>query len=473
MPVSELKLRSFRGFAEATLPLSPLTVLLGPNSAGKSCFGHALVGLAQAQRHAGGNAIDLAPPPGATEETWPVDLGSFEELHTTGMKGPVGIEVETEQGRVVMEFGSLERFPLRLSRIEFPSLRAGQAGEAGSVREVTANSLGVSTSATPPTKGGGGHWSESFDRAAADTWRDGEGREVSLSLRGIEITAAVLAHTGSAVEFSADAGRWLSSYLRSVRYLRAIRQGPQRRYRRPESPVDSIGPAGTWTADVLAVHGPDPSPVAEPPAPSSIEQALRVLDAPWTSLPSTLLQSVGYWLRHLQLGTEIEADPVDGGRAVTLNARLRLEGRARPLTDLGFGLSQVIPLLVAGQRLGRDDLLVVELPEAHLHPAPQALLADFFCSIVKRGARLLVETHSESLFHRLRLRAALDLDLAKDIGVWFLDRPNTDTGLCGEPRRVRLDDELHWPVGFLLEGYEDEIALRAARGARKQSGARR
>src|SRR5260221_2210916 len=147
------------------------------------------------------------------------------------------------------------------------------------------------------------------------------------------------------------------------------------------------------------------------------------------------------------------------------------DGQARrDITELGFGVSQVAPILVAGLLQRPGSLFVVDLPEAHLHPRPQGPLADFFCSLALSGRYSLVETHSEMFFQRLRLRAALDPELGKMIAVYFIDAPRE--GRCSIPRAVGLDveQELRWPEGFLNESWEEETKLLAARqsGDKKQ-----
>src|SRR5262249_2170490 len=104
-----------------------------------------------------------------------------------------------------------------------------------------------------------------------------------------------------------------------------------------------------------------------------------------------------------------------------------------------------------------------------LHPRPQAALADFFCALALSGRRAIVETHSELFFHRLRLRAALNHQLADQIAAHVLDCPDKD-GYCRPPRELSLKEgaEVSWPEGFLIEGIEEQEALHAANAARKR-----
>jgi predicted ATPase len=153
---------------------------------------------------------------------------------------------------------------------------------------------------------------------------------------------------------------------------------------------------------------------------------------------------------------------------------LRIEvagGRNRDVTEVGFGVSQVVPVLLAGLLQSRKSPFIVDLPEAHLHPRSQALLADFFCSICINGTTSIVETHSEAFFHQLRLRVAENPALASMIGIYFVDAATAEG--CSVPRLIGLEerDEIIWPEGFLNDSWEREIRIQELRENRAKSTA--
>ena len=262
----------------------------------------------------------------------------------------------------------------------------------------------------------------------------------------------------------------LRNGLNKLSYLSPNRAGPLRGYPRPPRSVTDIGHMGQWTADYLLRRGAVERSYCKPPEiPADPASAGRQLDVPWAEQESLLAVAVNFWMQHLRLAKRIDVEDAQQGRELRLNACVAQDHPARPLTDVGFGLSQALPIIVAGLGAADGGLLVVEQPEAQLHPLPQALLADFFCSLVKSGRRALVETHSEAFFHRLRLWAALDDDLAKKIAVYFIAQPAPD-GCCQQPQPVPLtdDDHLNWPPGFLMEGLDEELCIAAARTARSR-----
>jgi predicted ATPase len=193
------------------------------------------------------------------------------------------------------------------------------------------------------------------------------------------------------------------------------------------------------------------------------------LDVPWTTREGALGNAIGWWLEHLDLARSITTlKSPRNDEELEIRATLH-DQPSRDLTEIGFGVSQVVPVLAAGLLEQGGGLFVVDLPEAHLHPRPQAKLADFFCSVALSGRQTLVETHSEMFFHQLRLRAAMNESLRDLIAVYFIDPPVD--ACCSMPRRVGLgfDDELKWPVGFLQEGWETETRINAVRHARKET----
>jgi predicted ATPase len=137
------------------------------------------------------------------------------------------------------------------------------------------------------------------------------------------------------------------------------------------------------------------------------------------------------------------------------------------ITEVGFGISQVLPVLVAGLLQPTHGLFIVDLPEAHLHPKPQAELADFFCSLALSDRRVLVETHSDMFINQLRLRAEMTPELRDKIAVYFVDPPIN--GCCCNPRRVELslEGELRWPADFMQETWEIETKISAAQETRR------
>ena len=135
------------------------------------------------------------------------------------------------------------------------------------------------------------------------------------------------------------------------------------------------------------------------------------------------------------------------------------------LTNVGVGVSQLVPVVV---RLLSEPgaVVLLEQPELHLHPAVQQRLADFLLACAKSGRQLIVETHSEYLVSRLRLRIAQDMEdrLLSMVSFIFVERDKqgqTHYNVVSPNRFGGLDPEA--PKGFFDQTpQESQDILRAA-----------
>ena len=116
----------------------------------------------------------------------------------------------------------------------------------------------------------------------------------------------------------------------------------------------------------------------------------------------------------------------------------KVKGPQRNLTDVGYGVSQVLPVII--ELLQKDaSLFLLQQPEVHLHPSAQAALATFFCEIAKPNRQLVVETHSDHLLDRVRMDIRDGTTKLKpdDVSILFFERDNLDVKI----HSLRLDKE--------------------------------
>lgn len=466
--ISSITLKRFRGYRDQTLELKPLTVLLGANSAGKSSFLHALAALHGIQT-LGSTPATLLPRMDGSP-LWPLDFGSREQLQHDGTleEGGVGIGVSTRDadgrgGHVAYEFGRPGEAGLDLSGIEVDEgLPATAARTAVYPVVVSAGELALGdVREIPVTFGATSGWLQRH----GDQWWDDLGMPVEVNFSNLELRHYL---RGTTIAWSSSGRQQdVLDNVKRLRYLRAARTRPRRTYdSRPVGLADDyVGSAGQWTAEALEVLRHRTTRWREPlPDLVKPDEAARYINGERDQAQEMrLVDAVHRWIKRLGIAEETHAER--RGSDLRLLVALSAASTKRALPDLGFGVSQLLPLIVQGLALPADGTLIVEQPEAQLHPRPQALLADFFCGMVEAGRNVLVETHSEAFFRRLHLHAMLDPELATKIRVYFVDAH--EGSACAIPKEVDLGAEggIQWPTGFMHEGIQAQASYAAVRAA--------
>ncbi|MFX1296288.1 MAG: DUF3696 domain-containing protein, partial [Promethearchaeota archaeon] len=120
------------------------------------------------------------------------------------------------------------------------------------------------------------------------------------------------------------------------------------------------------------------------------------------------------------------------------------------IADMGFGVSQLLPIIIEGFIIPKNSMILIEQPEIHLHPKSQSNLADLFIEIMNEGKKLLIETHSIYLLNRIQRRIAEKQISNEDIIIYYITLDNKGSNL----KKLELDEN-----GFLQEipeGFFDE-----------------
>lgn len=231
----------------------------------------------------------------------------------------------------------------------------------------------------------------------------------------------------------------------SLKYLGPLRDEPKPLYPiAGSSDPEDIGVRGEHTAAVLHLHQGTRIDYIPSEVFNDSTAKVRVKS-------ETLLGSVRDWIRYMGVGSNVES-----GDSGNLGHRLQIattdEDSMHDLTQVGVGVSQVLPILVLALLAESGDTLIFEQPELHLHPRVQSRLADFFVSMTLLGKQCIVETHSDFLINRLRYRAAVadDDSVAKSVIMYFVEKQ----GLRSSYRPVRISEFgviADWPRGFFDE----------------------
>ena len=171
-------------------------------------------------------------------------------------------------------------------------------------------------------------------------------------------------------------------------------------------------------------------------------------------------EKVAQALRHLGLISEFNIQPIAENRKdYEVRVRLGSNSSEVSIADVGFGVSQILPVLVLCYYVPEGSTIILEQPEIHLHPSAQTALADIFIDTMKtRNVQIILESHSEHLLRRLQRRVAEEQLGDRDAALYFCQ--TSDRGRS-EIVALELDpygNINNWPDGF----FGDELGELAA-----------
>ncbi|MCH7963064.1 MAG: AAA family ATPase [Bacteroidetes bacterium] len=188
----------------------------------------------------------------------------------------------------------------------------------------------------------------------------------------------------------------INSIFNSISYICPARIEPKEDYLIPKTHND-VGKAGQFASQILKEQ-------------SGTLVSYRRLGGKdngieYLSDKRKLLDAVKYWMCDVfDVADDIYSEKEeDSYRIILVNKNLKVN-----IKHVGFGISQLLPIVVQGLIMKEDGILIVEQPEIHLHPKIQSLLYDFLYSLTLDGKKVIVETHSSHFITRMRRRIAED-----------------------------------------------------------------
>jgi predicted ATPase len=173
-------------------------------------------------------------------------------------------------------------------------------------------------------------------------------------------------------------------------------------------------------------------------------------------------EQVSNWLQQAEIANDLHIK-ILSSRHFEIRLKHPYSNEEENLADVGFGCSQILPILVAGYSRPSDSILIIEQPEIHLHPRAQAELGTFLYDISKRNLQLFVETHSEHLLLRLLSYVAEGKLTPDDINVFYVYAKKDTHKKCVKLMSIGNDGifKEKWPEGFFPERLRE--AKRLAR----------
>lgn len=249
-----------------------------------------------------------------------------------------------------------------------------------------------------------------------------------------------------------DFSREFEILMDKIAYLGPLREHPRRLYIWRGTAPREIGLKGERTIELLASR--------------------RERSASESNVNPLLIDQVSDWLKKMKLVDDFRIETISAARRFYETRVKTVSARAESsLADVGFGLSQVLPVITLLFFVPEGSIVLMEQPEIHLHPCAQARLADLFLHVAEsRKLQLIVESHSEYFLRRLQRRVAEpepEFANPEHIRMYFCEV--VDGHSIARPVEIDKYGQIkNWPENFFGEVSEDLHAMTDAALARRR-----
>ena len=458
--LTSLRIQNFKAWKDTgPVRLAPLTVIFGTNSAGKSSLGHLLLALKQTAL-----ATDRKRALHLGDTNTLIDLGTFKDcLYGHDLSAGLEFELAWDLPKTLTFRDLHERrnpysgnalslsASLKASKKEQPEMQ----GFTYDLRNGSESILSVNHALN-----GGGRWkliSEKYNFVPS-VGRQWDLTEPEKFYRVSETSLSRYQNAGFLTLFALATERMLAG----ISYLGPLRNHPQRTYQWSGDTPEDVGQKGEFAVPAILAARDDG----------------RKLNRGKKRQMKPFAEFVAEWLTEMGVIHSFSVRPVaEGRKEFEVLIKTQAWSPEVKITDVGFGVSQVLPALVQAFYCPPHSTVWMEQPEIHLHPQVQSVLADVFLSAVqayqdgeKRNVQLIIESHSEHFLTRLQRRIAEGLIAPNDVAVYFCR--NTKDGAVLEPLDLDLFGEIkNWPPDFFGDQMADLSARTIAAMRRKQQGA--
>jgi len=445
--LTSLRIQNFKAWKDTgPTPLAPLTILFGANSSGKSSLGHLLLALKQTAL-----SSDRRRPLQLGDDRSLVELGSFQEcLHNNDLTQPLNFELGWRPDELLAVHDPISGARLRGDELR---LEVSLVANAQAQPHVSRLAYILRENGTAQMRLIYEHSPEQPASLRSEGYAlkltPGQARSLQEPDKFYRLSDQTRARYENA-GFTTDFALSTEAMLQSVHHLGPLRESPRRLYLWSGDAPEDVGQRGEQTIAALL----------------AATQQNRSID-PGAGEPEQRFDAyIAGWLQRLGIIASFAVRPIAPGRKeYEVMVRTHPQAHEVKISDVGFGVSQILPVLVQAFYCPPNSTIWMEQPEVHLHSQVQAELADTLIAAVQarehgrpRNVQLIVESHSEHLLNRLQRRIAEGRIAAEDVAVYFCRRSDSASEL--EPLRLNAYGEIeNWPENF----FGDEMADIAAR----------
>ena len=451
-----LRIQNFKGWKDTgTIRMAPISLFFGPNSSGKSSIGQFLMMLKQTVESPDRKAVFY---PGGKNSA--VQLGSYQEMvfhrdlankiafeyrwslaDALKFRDPVsgksyfGTELAFE---VKVGLGDKDQHTLVLEELRYELIE----------NENTQLSLGMERKSDTKSNYKVDATNYPLKRKPGRVWYPG------APVRFYGFPDEVVAYHQNA-DFVQALNLHHEKLFRSLCYLGPLRTKAERLYSWTGMEPESVGYAGENTvAAILAARS-------------------RKISLGYKRPAKPFEEIIALKLKEMSLIEELRVNPISEQRQeYEVKVRTKGSGDWVDLPDVGFGISQVLPVLVQCFYAPSGSIILMEQPEIHLHPNAQSALADVMIDVINsrengsdRSIQLVIETHSEHFLRRLQRRIAEDVVSQEKVSAYFANISKASAKL--KPLQIDIYGTIqNWPEKFF--GDEMGDITKQAKAAMKK-----
>ncbi len=455
--LKHLRIQNFKGWKDtASIRMAPISLFFGANSSGKSSIGQFLMMLKQTVESPDRKAVFYSGGKNSA-----VQLGSYQEMvFHRDPKNKISFEYEWNLPAAekfsdsnskksylyydiafdaAVGLGNKDKYTLAVDRFQY--------------KLKSTDSMTFSVGMTRKSDSKSDYKVDSTDvhliRNKGRVWEPG------APVRFYGFPDEVVAYYQNA-DFVQDLNLQHEKMFRSIYYLGPLRTKPERLYSWTGMEPESVGYSGESTvAAILAARN-------------------RKISLGYKKTAKPFEQIIAMKLKEMSLIEEFKVNSISEQRH-EYEVKVRTKGSKDwvDLPDVGFGISQVLPVLVQCFYAPANSIIIMEQPEIHLHPNAQSALADVIIDVINsrengsdRNIQLIIETHSEHFLRRLQRRIAEDVISQEKVSAYFANVNKTPAKL----ETLEIDDFgniKNWPENFFGDEMGD-IAGQAKAAIKKR-----
>jgi predicted ATPase len=459
--LTKLRIQNFKAWKDTrSIRLAPLTVLFGTNSSGKSSLGQFLLMLKQTVESPDRKSIFNTGDSNSAVN--PVNLGSYLEMvHKRDSRAKITFSYEWQLAeplsitdpRSTQKFsGDKIAFDAEVGPVTPDQPALSVHSLEYHLKNVQQESLRVGMQPIPLKKGKYKVSATPYEltRKQQKVWEPG------APVRFYGFPDEVTAYYQNA-DFVQDFNLATERLFKSIYYLGPLREKAARLYHWSGGEPESVGFSGRDTISALLAARE-----------RQINDGFRQKRKKFEELIASKLKEMG-------LIDSFEVNQISQKRR-EYEVKVKTPGATDfvDLPDVGFGISQVLPVLVECFYAPPNSIIIMEQPEIHLHPKAQTCLADLFIDVISaredgrdRNIQLIVETHSEHFLRRLQRRIAEQAIENNKVAAYFAHLVGKEFSL-DELKIDIFGNILNWPENFFGDEVGDLVAMTQAAATRQE-----